>query len=86
MVVWTKFAFPSDPVTDDLLPSARREIEEFVREKFTSVWGEENVVWFRNWGALKSVRAVEHFHVMVFGMGEGEVRELTDGVEGWGGD
>jgi hypothetical protein len=24
------------------------------------------VIWFKNWKSLKSVQAVEHFHVMLF--------------------
>lgn len=77
LVVWTKFPFPSDPVTDDLLPESRGEIEDFVRETFSRVCGGEgNVVWFRNWGELKSVRAIEHFHVLVFDPPVGS-------VEGW---
>ena len=79
LVVWTKFATPSDPVTDDLLPSARAELEAFVKKTFGNVCGEGNVIWFRNWGALKSVHAVEHFHVMLFDPPEEFVREVTGG-------
>lgn len=70
---------PSDPVSDDLLPEARAEIEAFVRDKFVPACGRENVIWFRNWGALKSVRAVEHFHVMLFDPPREFVREVTGG-------
>ncbi|KAM0720246.1 hypothetical protein Q7P37_004382 [Cladosporium fusiforme] len=66
LVVWTKFALAADAATDDLLPEARAEIDAFVRRVFVGVCGEQNVLWFRNWGALKSVHAVEHFHVMLF--------------------
>lgn len=79
LVVWTKFAIPSDPITDDLLPESRAEIEEFVRETFVGVCGEENVIWFRNWGALKSVHAVEHFHVMLFDPPGEFVQRVTGG-------
>jgi len=79
LVVWTKFATPSDPITDDLLPETRAELEDFVQRKFGSVCGEERVIWFRNWGALKSVHAVEHFHVMLFDPPKEFVREVTGG-------
>ena len=79
LVVWTKFATPSDAVTDDLLPSARAELDAFVQRTFSSMCGGENVIWFRNWGALKSVHAVEHFHVMLFDPPEEFVREVTGG-------
>ena len=51
----------------------------FLKKTFGSVCGEENVIWFRNWGALKSVHAVEHFHVMLFDPPEGFVRQVTGG-------
>jgi uncharacterized protein YeaO (DUF488 family) len=79
LVVWTKFATPSDPVTDDLLPETRAELEDFVQRKFSSVCGEDRVIWFRNWGALKSVHAVEHFHVMLFDPPKEFVRSVTGG-------
>lgn len=79
LVVWTKFALPSDGVTDDLLPESRAELEDFVSRTFVRVCGEENVVWFRNWGALKSVHAVEHFHVMLFDPPKEFVDQVTGG-------
>jgi hypothetical protein len=78
LVVWTKFATPSDPVRDDLLPESRAELDEFVERTFGGLCGEENVIWFRNWGALKSVHAVEHFHVMLYD----PPREFVDRVTG----
>jgi hypothetical protein len=43
LVVWTKFELEPDPVTDDLTDRARKEIDDFVREKFSKTVGEENV-------------------------------------------
>jgi hypothetical protein len=80
LVVWTKFSFPSDPLTDDLVPASRAEIEGFVRQTFSRVCGEKNVVWFRNWGELKSVRAIEHFHVLIFEPPVGFVERVTGGL------
>ena len=67
-------------MTDDLLPASRAEIEGFVRENFSQVCGERNVVWFRNWGELKSVRAIEHFHVLIFEPPVGFVGGVTGGL------
>lgn len=36
LVVWTKFELEDDPVTDDLTPRARQEIEEYVQRTFLS--------------------------------------------------
>lgn len=37
------------------------------------------MVWFRNWRSLKSVRAVEHFHVMLYDPDPAFVKEITKG-------
>ena len=59
--------------------AGRAELDAFVQRTFSSVCGGENVIWFRNWGALKSVHAVEHFHVMLFDPPGEFVREVTGG-------
>ncbi|TKA76541.1 hypothetical protein B0A55_05663 [Friedmanniomyces simplex] len=79
LVVWTKFPLLTDPATDDLTPEARGEIEAFVDETFVVKCGREKVVWFRNWSSLKSIQAVEHFHVMLFDPEPDFVREVTGG-------
>ncbi|PYH49872.1 GIG1 family protein [Aspergillus saccharolyticus JOP 1030-1] len=79
LVVWTKFPLEEDPVVDDLTPRARREVEAFVRRTFCGRVPAEQVVWFRNWRSLKSVHAVEHFHVMLFRPDGAFVEEITRG-------
>lgn len=37
------------------------------------------VIWFKNWQSIKSIHAVEHFHVMLFDPDPGFVREVTGG-------
>ena len=34
-------------------------------------------MWFRNWTSIKSVRSVEHFHVMLFDPDPAFVSEIT---------
>ncbi|TVY30408.1 N-acetylglucosamine-induced protein [Lachnellula hyalina] len=41
--------------------------------------GGEGVIWFKNWKTLKSVHAVEHFHVMLFDPDPEFVKEVTNG-------
>ncbi|KAF3891482.1 N-acetylglucosamine-induced protein [Trichophyton interdigitale] len=79
LVVWTKFTFEDDPVADDLTPRARKEIDDFVDSTFRSRVPAEKVIWFRNWKSLKSVHAVEHFHVMLYRPDMEFVHEVTDG-------
>ncbi|KAK3495867.1 hypothetical protein B0T13DRAFT_512765 [Neurospora crassa] len=81
LVVWTKFALEDDPQTGDLTEEARAEIDEFVKKKF-QVGGRmsgEHIIWFKNWAHIKSVKAVEHFHVMLFDPDPEFVREITKG-------
>jgi hypothetical protein len=39
----------------------------------------QQVVWFKNWASLKSVKSVEHFHIMLFDPDPEIVREMTNG-------
>ncbi|KAI9759896.1 MAG: hypothetical protein M4579_002021 [Chaenotheca gracillima] len=77
LVIWTKFDLEDDPATDDLTPNARREIDEFVQRTFCTHVKPENVIWFKNWRSLKSVQAVEHFHVMLYEPDMEFVRTIT---------
>ncbi|KAF2124390.1 hypothetical protein P153DRAFT_370834 [Dothidotthia symphoricarpi CBS 119687] len=76
LVVWTKFELEDDPETGVSTPESRKQIDEYV----TRVFGgrEGDVVWFKNWKSLKSVHAVEHFHVMLYKPDAEFVREITN--------
>jgi len=78
LVVWTKFDLEDDPELDDLTPAARQSIEDYVDATFKAHMRDPNhVVWFKNWRSLKSVHAVEHFHVMLFKPDLKFVEEIT---------
>ncbi|GIJ82753.1 hypothetical protein Asppvi_001264 [Aspergillus pseudoviridinutans] len=79
LVVWTKFELEDDPATDDLTPQARKEIDDYVTRTFRSRVPAEQVIWFKNWKSLKSVHAVEHFHVMLHQPDMEFVQEVTQG-------
>ncbi|KAK9653043.1 hypothetical protein HCH54_002986 [Aspergillus fumigatus] len=79
LVVWTKFELEDDPATDDLTPQARKEIDDYVTRTFRSRMPAEQVIWFKNWKSLKSVHAVEHFHVMLYQPDMEFVKEVTQG-------
>ena len=34
--------------------------------------------WFKNWGAIKSVHAIEHFHVMLLDPDRDYIQEITN--------
>ncbi|OCL14749.1 hypothetical protein AOQ84DRAFT_330528 [Glonium stellatum] len=79
LVIWTKFILEEDPVTGDLTIKARKEIDDFVNKTFRSRVKPENVIWFKNWASLKSVHAVEHFHVMLYNPDIAFLEEITNG-------
>jgi len=79
LVVWTKFELPDDPVTGELTAEARDAIEQYVQRTFCSRMASDAVVWFKNWKSLKSVHAVEHFHVMLYQPDMAFVAEITRG-------
>lgn len=68
LVVWVKFVLEDDPVTGFLTPASHRLIDNFVQQTFCGQDGlpSKRVIWFKNWNSLKSVHALEHFHVMLY--------------------
>ncbi|KAI1504360.1 hypothetical protein F5X99DRAFT_36936 [Biscogniauxia marginata] len=79
LVVWTKFGLEEDPATTDLTDEARAEIDAYVRRTFGSRVPEGDYIWFKNWSSLKSVHAVEHFHVMLYDPDPAFIDEITNG-------
>ncbi|KAF2418681.1 hypothetical protein EJ08DRAFT_643002 [Tothia fuscella] len=79
LVVWTKFRFEEDSENGDLTPKARKQIEDYVDGNFRSRIDADHVIWFKNWKSLKSVHAVEHFHVMLYDPDMAFVAEITGG-------
>lgn len=83
LVVWTKFLIEDDPLTDDLTEKSRELLEDFVRRTFcrgsADAVPREHIVWFRNWKSLKSVHALEHFHVMLFKASNEFLAKITGG-------
>lgn len=79
LVIWTKFELDEDPVTGLSTPESYREIDSFVKKTFGSKLQPDNYAWFKNWKSLKSVHAVEHFHMMLYDPDPEFVREITNG-------
>ncbi|OBA21921.1 hypothetical protein METBIDRAFT_40530 [Metschnikowia bicuspidata var. bicuspidata NRRL YB-4993] len=86
LCVWTKEPIPSDPRSDrgDISAETRELIEKYVCQTFVEHAGfaRENVLWFRNWEALQSVREISHIHVLLRNASRGQVDMLigTPGV------
>lgn len=79
LVIWTKFELEEIEGTDELTPETQRGIEDFVEQSFCSKVKHEHVIWFKNWASLKSVHAVEHFHVLLYDPDPEFVSYITNG-------
>ncbi|KAF2202711.1 hypothetical protein GQ43DRAFT_470664 [Delitschia confertaspora ATCC 74209] len=78
IVVWLKKPLPVDQ-RGALTEEGRQMVERFVGKVFREKVGEERegekVLWFKNSRDLQSVRGLEHVHVLVRGVGKGELGE-----------
>ncbi|KAI2785125.1 hypothetical protein F4815DRAFT_7097 [Daldinia loculata] len=68
IVVWSRTTIPTDPETGDMTTESRDTVKNFVKRFFVDKLGpggDDKVLWFKNWVALQSVRALEHIHIIV---------------------
>lgn len=85
LLVWSKNRIPTNPETGLTTPESRQLIDAFVHTTFVERLKHEDsktdvgekVMWFKNWGALQSVRGLEHIHVLVRNVPESIVEEWT---------
>ncbi|KNG91721.1 hypothetical protein ANOM_000233 [Aspergillus nomiae NRRL 13137] len=87
LVVWLRTPVPVKPENGDVTDESRALIEDFVHRTFVARLAQEgnltfsdpkeNVLWFKNWTALQSVRSLEHMHVLVRGVPEHILQEWT---------
>lgn len=80
LVIWTKFLLEDDPETDFLTDEYHKLIEDFVTRTFCIKEGisRDNLIWFKNWRSIKSVHALEHFHVMLYKAPESFLQAITN--------
>jgi len=81
LVIWTKFLLEDDPETGFLTTEHHELIEGFVQRTFCNKGGVNrgDLIWFRNWKSLKSVHALEHFHVMLYRAPPEFLKRITSG-------
>lgn len=84
VVVWSRTPIDTDPQTGDVTTDSRQKIEAFVQRFFVDSLGrggENRVLWFKNWVALQSVRALEHIHLMVKDVDQSTMDKWTRELE-----
>lgn len=79
LVVWTKFVLEDDPEIEDLTAKMREDIDEYVNRTFGSRVPTDKIIWFKNWGSIKSIHGLEHFHVMLKYPNEDFLQEIANG-------
>lgn len=77
LIVWTKFDLEDDPVTGQATAASQAQIKAFVEKTFAPKV--QDYVWFKNWKSLKSVHAVEHFHIMLYKPDATFLEDITNG-------
>lgn len=80
-MVWVKFELESDETTDYLTSGGRQQIEDFVSRGICGGGdvSREQIIWFKNGRTLKSVHALEHFHVLLYQAPTEMIERLTEG-------
>lgn len=72
LLVWTKLAIESDPSSDkgDISTYTKHLIDKYICKTFVDALGipRENILWFRNWHGLQSIRELSHIHVLIKGL------------------
>lgn len=83
LCVWSKQRIYSDPncKLGDLSAETRAEIEKYVVQTFVEDLEvcRSDLVWFRNWDALQSVKEISHVHVVVKGMTPDQLEKVLGG-------
>ena len=70
LVVWSKVRIPDQKPEGYLTPESTALVQDFVQRTFidrlvSAQLAPDDVLWFRNWTGLQSVRGLEHIHVLV---------------------
>ncbi|KAI5952995.1 hypothetical protein CANMA_005020 [Candida margitis] len=79
LCVWSKLIIPDDinSPEGDISPLTKRIIERYLKKTFIDKGvSKNNLVWFRNWTSLQSVRSVSHIHVLLHDVDDGLIQKL----------
>lgn len=69
LCVWVRSPLPPDPLSEvgDISAYNRHLVDRYIKQTFTKQLdlSEDRILWFKNWAALQSVRALPHIHVIL---------------------
>ncbi|CAD1810017.1 N-acetylglucosamine-induced protein 1 [Candida parapsilosis] len=79
LCIWSKLTIPNDvnsPV-GDISPLTKRIIERYLQKTFIEKGvSPDDILWFRNWSSLQSVKSVSHIHVLLHDVDGGLLHKL----------
>lgn len=81
LCIWSKIPITADPESPfgDILPETRAQVDLYIDRIIVKRFGilRENLVWFKNWESLQSVKAISHIHVIIRGITTEQLKELN---------
>ncbi|GMF07495.1 unnamed protein product [Ambrosiozyma monospora] len=86
LCVWIKSPMPPDPDSPigDISMHDKHLIENYINETFVKWLGvpREDILWFKNWTELQSIRPIPHIHVIIKNLSKEQFNEVihTPGV------
>ncbi|ANZ74511.1 BA75_00412T0 [Komagataella pastoris] len=80
-VAWLKTEIPPDPHSPlgDISDETRKSLDALITELFVLRVGidRSRLIWFRNWGALQSIKGVPHIHIVVKDLSKEEELKIS---------
>lgn len=80
LCVWSKLRIEPDASSEkgDISPKTREIIEKYVVKTFVHGLGMDrsDLVWFKNWEALQSVKSISHLHVLARGISHEQLQKV----------
>lgn len=79
-VVWYRGTVPVTDDKGDISDETRNQMYQYVRRTFVEGGQipETEVLWFRNWLAIQSIKGINHIHVLVRGLTETQVSDILE--------
>lgn len=80
LCVWTKFKIPVDPSSPigDISQKTKDIINAYLKKTFCGKYGIkwEDIIWFKNWESLQSVKSLSHVHVIINNLDQNSLQEM----------
>lgn len=85
LCIWSKLTIPTDKNSEvgDISKLSKQIIEKYLHKTFvTRGVKPQQIVWFKNWLSLQSVRSISHIHVILYDVDDELIEELLEGDGG----